>query len=109
MSNTVVLQTPIKRGKTVIKEVSLTGALKQAGSLRGLKMYDIITTDVNALIKLLPRVTSPALTEIELVTMDTWDISQVAQEVVTFLQPASEVERSETTAETSATNLNLTK
>ncbi|WP_186369504.1 phage tail assembly protein [Yersinia bercovieri] len=107
MSNTIVLQTPIKRGKSVIKEVSLTGALKQAGSLRGLKMYDIITTDVNALIKLLPRVTSPALTEIELVTMDTWDFSQLAQEVVTFLQPALAEEP--TPAETSATNLDLTK
>lgn len=107
MSNTVVLQTPIKRGKTVIKEVSLTGALKQAGSLRGLKMYDIITTDVNALIKLLPRVTSPALTEIELVTMDTWDFSQLAQEVVTFLQPASEGEP--TTTETPSVSLDLAK
>ncbi|MDA5536424.1 GpE family phage tail protein [Yersinia mollaretii] len=107
MSNTVVLQTPIKRGKSVIKEVSLTGALKQAGSLRGLKMYDIITTDVNALIKLLPRVTSPALTEIELVTMDTWDFSQLAQEVVTFLQPASEEEPM--TTETPPANLDLAK
>ncbi|WP_186371993.1 phage tail assembly protein [Yersinia alsatica] len=107
MSNTVVLQTPIKRGKTVINEVSLTGALKQAGSLRGLKMYDIITTDVNALIKLLPRVTSPALTEIELVTMDTWDFSQLAQEVVTFLQPASEGDS--TTTEAPPTNLDLAK
>lgn len=107
MSNTVVLQTPIKRGKTVINEVSLTGALKQAGSLRGLKMYDIITTDVNAMIKLLPRVTSPALTEIELVTMDTWDFSQLAQEVVTFLQPASE--GGSTTTEAPPTNLDLAK
>lgn len=107
MSNTIVLQTPIKRGKSVIKEVSLTDALKQAGSLRGLKMYDIITTDVNALIKLLPRVTSPALTEIELVTMDTWDFSQLAQEVVTFLQPASEGDS--TTTETPPANLDLSK
>ncbi|HGF6522466.1 GpE family phage tail protein [Yersinia enterocolitica] len=107
MSNTIVLQTPIKRGKSVIKEVSLTGALKQAGSLRGLKMYDIITTDVNALIKLLPRVTSPALTEIELVTMDTWDFSQLVQEVVTFLQPASEGDS--TTTETPPANLDLAK
>ncbi|HDL8538364.1 TPA: phage tail assembly protein [Yersinia enterocolitica] len=107
MSNTVVLQTPIKRGKSVIKEVSLTGALKQAGSLRGLKMYDIITTDVNALIKLLPRVTSPALTEIELVTMDTWDFAQLSQEVATFLQPASEAES--TTTETPSANLDLAK
>ncbi|HDL7426045.1 TPA: GpE family phage tail protein [Yersinia enterocolitica] len=107
MSNTIVLQTPIKRGKSVIKEVSLTGALKQAGSLRGLKMYDIITTDVNALIKLLPRVTSPALTEIELVMMDTWDFSQLSQEVVTFLQPASEGDS--TTTETPPANLDLAK
>lgn len=107
MSNTVVLQTPIKRGKTVIKEVLLTGALKQAGSLRGLKLYSIMTSDVDSLIKLLPRVTSPALTEIEIISMDTWDFAQLSQEVATFLQPASEAEP--TPAETSATNLDLTK
>ncbi|ENK6704009.1 phage tail assembly protein [Yersinia enterocolitica] len=109
MSNTVVLQTPIKRGKSVIKEVSLTGALKQAGSLRGLKLYDVVTSDVNSLIKLLPRVTSPALTEIELVTMDIWDFSQLAAEVVDFLQPNSELEGSKTTAETSTMNLDSAK
>lgn len=107
MSNTVVLQTPIKRGKTVINEVSLTGALKQAGSLRGLKLYSIMTSDVDSLIKLLPRVTSPALTEVEIISMDTWDFAQLSQEVATFLQPALAEES--TPAETSATNLDLTK
>ncbi|HDM8444531.1 TPA: GpE family phage tail protein, partial [Yersinia enterocolitica] len=52
-------------------------------------------------------VTSPALTEIELVTMDTWDFSQLAQEVVTFLQPASEGDS--TTTETPPVNLDLAK
>ncbi|CNI23568.1 putative phage tail protein [Yersinia frederiksenii] len=107
MSNTVVLQTPIKRGKTVIKEVSLTGAMKQAGSLRGLKLFSVMTSDVDSLIKLLPRVTSPALTEIELITMDTWDFAQLSQEVAAFLQPSLEGEQ--TPAETSAVNLDLAK
>lgn len=107
MSNIVVLQTPIKRGKTVIKEVLLTGALKQAGSLRGLKLYSIMTSDVDSLIKLLPRVTSPALTEVEIISMDTWDFAQLSQEVATFLQPASEGES--TTTETPPANLDLAK
>ncbi|CQH33363.1 MULTISPECIES: phage tail assembly protein [Yersinia] len=107
MSNTVVLQTPIKRGKTVIKEVSLTGAMKQAGSLRGLKLFSVMTSDVDSLIKLLPRVTSPALTEIELITMDTWDFAQLSQEVAVFLQPSLEGEQTPT--ETPPTNLDLAK
>ncbi|MBX9488087.1 phage tail assembly protein [Yersinia enterocolitica] len=107
MSNTIVLQTPIKRGKSVIKEVSLTGALKQAGSLRGLKLYSIMTSDVDSLIKLLPRVTSPALTEVEIISMDTWDFAQLSQEVATFLQPASEGELTPT--ETPPVSLDLAK
>ncbi|WP_181952421.1 phage tail assembly protein [Yersinia canariae] len=107
MSNIVVLQTPIKRGKTVIKEVLLTGALKQAGSLRGLKLYSIMTSDVDSLIKLLPRVTSPALTEIEIISMDTWDFAQLSQEVATFLQPASAEEQTPT--ETPPASLDLAK
>lgn len=107
MPNTVVLQTPIKRGKSVIKEVSLTGALKQAGSLRGLKLYSIMTSDVDSLIKLLPRVTSPALTELEISLMDTQDFAQLSQEVATFLQPASEGELTPT--ETPPANLDLAK
>lgn len=87
--HTVTLQTPIKRGEMEITQVCINSTLKQAGSLRGLKLYDILMSDVNSLMKLLPRVTTPMLTEVEVAQLDTWDFAQLGQEVAVFLQPAS--------------------
>ena len=58
----VTLNAPIVRGKTAISEITITPVLKQAGSLRGLKVYDVLTSNYDALVVLLPRVTAPALT-----------------------------------------------
>ncbi|MBA0180322.1 MULTISPECIES: phage tail assembly protein [Pectobacterium] len=88
-NNVVILQNPIARKGGDVKEVAITGALKQAGSLRGLKVYDVMTSDVDTLLTLLPRVTSPALTKEELTAMDTWDFCQLSNAVATFLQPSS--------------------
>ncbi|MEI7214260.1 phage tail assembly protein [Pectobacterium versatile] len=88
-NNVVILQNPITRKGGDVKEVTITGALKQAGSLRGLKVYDVMTSDVDSLLTLLPRVTSPALTKEELTRMDTWDFCQLSNAVATFLQPSS--------------------
>ncbi|AYH25837.1 MULTISPECIES: phage tail assembly protein [Pectobacterium] len=88
-NNVVILQNPITRKGSDVKEVTITGALKQAGSLRGLKVYDVMTSDVDSLLTLLPRVTSPALTKEELMAMDTWDFCQLSNAVATFLQPSS--------------------
>ena len=78
----VTLNAPIVRGKTAISEITITPVLKQAGSLRGLKVYDVLTS--------LPRVTAPALTADEIARMDTWDFCQLANAVVDFLQPPSD-------------------
>lgn len=97
----VTLVTPIKRGETKINTITITPVIRQAGSLRGLKVYDVLTSDYNAMEKLLPRVTSPALTEHELATMETWDFCQLSNEAVDFLQPTSAASAS--TAMTSST------
>lgn len=92
----VQLNTPITRGKTKITEVTITPVLKQAGSLRGLKVYDVLTSNYDALAILLPRVTAPALTADEIARMDTWDFCQLANAVVDFLQPPSEQSETDT-------------
>jgi hypothetical protein len=89
MSESITLQTPIKRGETLIAVVSITDTMKQAGSLRGLKLIDVMNSDVDSLITLLPRVTEPALTPVEIAGMDTWDFAQMALGVSAFLQPTS--------------------
>lgn len=93
---TVPLTAPIVRGKSSITEVAITPVLKQAGSLRGLKAYDVLTSNYDALAILLPRVTAPALTADEIARMDTWDFCQLANAVVDFLQPSSEPSETDT-------------
>lgn len=87
--NTVTLIKPIVRGGKEISEIAITGTLRQAGCLRGLKVYDVLTADFDSLVKLLPRVTQPALIADEITRMDTWDICQFANVVADFLQPPS--------------------
>lgn len=96
MSKPVVLITPIVRKGAEVKEVIVTETMKHAGSLRGLKLYDVMMSDVDSLIKLLPRVTSPALTEAEVTMLDVRDLSSLAKEVADFLAPPSETNTTET-------------
>jgi hypothetical protein len=82
---TITLDTPIQRGEQTINEISVRKPM--AGQLRGLNMTDILQMDVNALSKLLPRITSPALTEADISAMDPADLMQLGQEVAAFLVP----------------------
>lgn len=90
MSKIIPLSTAIKRTNgDEITEVTITDTMKQVGALRGLKLYDVMTSDVNSLLILLPRVTSPRLTEVELTSMNIQDFSQLAAGVADFLAPNS--------------------
>lgn len=85
--NTVTLSRPIKRDKESIDKVCITEAMAHPGSLRGLKLYEVMQSDVDSMFKLLPRVTEPMLTEVELMTMDTRDFTALVTAAVTFLAP----------------------
>ncbi|MEX3140701.1 MULTISPECIES: phage tail assembly protein [Serratia] len=90
MSKIIPLSVAIKRTSgEEITEVTITDTMKQVGALRGLKLYDVMTSDVNSLITLLPRVTSPRLTEVEIASMNIQDFSELATGVATFLAPNS--------------------
>ncbi len=82
---TVTLDNPIQRGEQTISDIVVRKPM--AGQLRGLNMTDILQVDVNALSKLLPRITSPALTEVDIGAMDPADLMQLGQEVAAFLLP----------------------
>lgn len=82
---TVTLDSPIQRGEQTISDIVVRKPM--AGQLRGLNMTDILQMDVNALSKLLPRITSPALTEVDIGAMDPADLMQLGQEVAAFLLP----------------------
>lgn len=83
----VELDTPILRGKTEI--TSITVRKPQSGALRGTRLQALMDMDVNAMMVILPRVTSPALTAQEINEMDPADLLSLSVEVVSFLLPKS--------------------
>lgn len=81
--NVVVLDTPVKRGTSEIDRLTLRKP--QSGELRGLHMATLLQMDVQSLIKLLPRITSPGLTEPEVAAMDPADLLACGSKVSDFL------------------------
>lgn len=81
----VKLETPLQRGKSLVKEITIRKPM--AGGLRGVSIVDVMNLDVAALSKVLPRITAPALTEAELKTMDIVDLIQLGTALNGFLTP----------------------
>ena len=81
-NKTITPDTPIQRGDTTITELTIRSP-KKAGHLRGLNTMDIVQMNVDALIKLLPRITD--LTEKEVNDMDPTDLLKAGVVVVGFL------------------------
>ncbi|EEC5249608.1 phage tail assembly protein [Salmonella enterica subsp. enterica] len=86
-AKSVTLDTPIVRGSTTIE--TLTIRKPSAGELRGVKLQALMESDVNSIITLLPRITSPALTIGEVNSMDASDLLALGNEVIIFLLPKS--------------------
>lgn len=81
--NVVVLDTPIKRGATEIERITLRKPA--SGELRGLHMASLLQMDVASLIKLVPRISSPGITEPEAAAMDPADLLACGTKVSGFL------------------------
>lgn len=86
--NTVVLETPLKRGEVEIKQVDVIKPT--AGSLRGVRLADLCQSDVDALLTVLPRITLPSLTKAECNALDPVDLIVLGGKVIGFLQSKSE-------------------
>lgn len=80
---TIELDEPIQRGKTTITELQIRKP--KAGELRGVSLMELAQMDVMALRKVLPRITTPTLTDIEIGNMDPADILQCGVAVAGFL------------------------
>lgn len=83
-SDPIVLEQPIKRGESSITEITLRKPA--AGELRGLKLADLINGDVNATIRLVPRISQPTITEQEVAALDVADLLSCADAIASFLQ-----------------------
>jgi hypothetical protein len=83
--STITLETPIKRGDNTITEVTISKP--NAGALRGVALLPLLQMDVNAMALVLPRITTPTLTQPEVLALDPADLMQFATEVTGFLLP----------------------
>lgn len=81
----IILDTPIKRGDQTISAISLRKP--SSGELRGLNLTDLLQMDVAALQRVLPRISSPSLTEADVAGMDPADLMQCGSKVAGFLLP----------------------
>ena len=86
----ITLINQITRGENQITEITVNKPTVPA--LKGLKMFDVLQMDVDALQVLLPRVTSPVLHKADFATMEVADFTELAAAAVGFLGKNSEVE-----------------
>lgn len=85
--STITLDQPLLRGEQTIATVELRKPT--AGELRGLNLTDLLQMDVTALTRVLPRISSPTLTEADVAAMDPADLVQAGSVVAGFLLPNS--------------------
>lgn len=79
----VELDTAIVRGEQCITTLTLRKPM--SGELRGVKLNDLINMDVLALRTVLPRITTPVLTDIDIGRMDPADLLACGVAVTGFL------------------------
>lgn len=84
---TITLTVPIVRGDSTITEILLRKP--KAGELRGLKVEDLFTTDVNTLFVVLPRISMPTLLETDIANLESEDLLEIAGGVKGFFMPAA--------------------
>jgi len=82
-TDAIELDTPIKRGETTID--TLTLRKPSAGELRGVNLADVLQMQTDALITLIPRLSTPSLTAPEVRQMDPADLVQCGGEIAGFL------------------------
>lgn len=85
MEKTITLDTPIVRGETKIDIITLRKP--HSRQLSGCSLTSLLHMEVDTLIKVLPRITEPALTAAEVGKLDPADMLQLGGEVADFLLP----------------------
>ena len=85
---TVTLAEPILRGETKIE--TLTIRKPRSGELRGLTLQDVLSTDVSAILKLIPRVSEPPLTAEEADNLEPEDLAEIGGTLRGFFMTQAE-------------------
>jgi len=78
----VTLDEPLQRGEQAITEITLRKP--SAGELRGVSLLELAQLDVSALHKVLPRITTPTLTEHDISRLCPADLLAIGAEIAGF-------------------------
>lgn len=89
--NTVILDSPIKREGGDITAIELRKPL--SGEMRGISLLDLLQLEVDALIKVIPRVSQPAVSPTEVQKMDLSDLTACGGKIANFLAQKSQKEQ----------------
>lgn len=87
-SDPIPLVAPIVRGETSIDSLILRKP--KSGELRGLTLQDLLTSDVGTILKLVPRISDPILTDIEALEIDPADLAQIGGVIRGFFLTTAE-------------------
>ncbi len=91
----ITLDVPLKRGEQLIDTLSLRRP--NTGALRGVSITDILQMQVNAVSVVLPRITTPTLTEADVRRLDIADLTECAISLAGFFLKKSEREEASAT------------
>ena len=86
--NTIDLDTPITRGNQIIDSVTLRKP--SAGELRGTSLNALANLEYDAMQKVLPRISTPTLTEQDVANLDPADMMQLGGLFAGFLLPKAQ-------------------
>ena len=81
--NSHTLDMPLVRGNQTIERITLRRP--KSGELRGVSLQDLVNLDVSALSRVLPRISSPTLTEQDVANLDPADLVQLGGIFASFL------------------------
>ncbi len=84
---TVHLDVPLKRGEQTIESITIREPL--ASDLMGLKLTELASLEVDSLRKLLPRISTPMLTEVDVTRLNLADLLQCGGAIAHFLVPSA--------------------
>lgn len=87
---TFELDVPIQRGDQIIDTLQLRKP--DAGSLRGVKLVDLLQLDISAIRLLAPRITTPALTTADVDKLDPADLVTLGTEIASFFMKKADRE-----------------
>ena len=103
---TVEFDNPIQRGDLTISQVNVNKP--KTGALRGLSLSDLLKLDVDTVIKLVPRVSTPPLAEHEVAALDPTDFLSLSTAVVGFFASKDQRAKARQEAEAAKAEASLT-